>query len=559
MKRGGWLLWAVLAVSSAVTSAGADEVSPPPPEADDATLAAIEASASDEALFPHLPILKPNIGFWTKVFGEYSEFQSVIHTADHPDRAFAVLDFRQEAAIMDLARVRALQSAAEKTEKAKFEKLLRKVHEKRNDFSKLNDEERRVYDLFAGTTGANRFKVFASEVRSQRGLKERTARALETSGKYLPQMEAVFAREGLPTRLTRLPLVESSFNEEAYSKVGAAGIWQFMPSSARIYMRLNEVVDDRADPWFSTEAAAQHLKDDYEVLGSWPLAVTAYNHGRGGLWRGLQKVGGNGLEDLIERYEHKNFGFASRNFYAEFLAASEVERNHQKHFGEVKRKPLVVFDQVQTSDYYIPYQTLLKLSGTDEDTFRRLNPAYRPDVIEGKLYVPPGHTLRLPQGQSHTFRTALASLSPTDRYEQQKRYYTQYKVKKGDTLARIAKSQGVTLAALKSANPKIGKKLKRGTIVRIPPHDATPTTLLASLKPVQKPTSKTDPLKVASSAPAKSTKTKASSRTHKVQSGQTLSHIAKRYRVTVASLRKANGMGGSSHLKLGQKLRIPTS
>ncbi len=356
------------------------------------------------------------------MFSQYSEYQSVIHSASQPNRVFVVLDFRDQAGVMDPVRVRTLQAQAEKVERARFEGLLRGIDDKRATPALLTAEERRVYDLFADLDDPGRFKRASEEVRVQRGLKERTATALQTSGKYLAAMEDVFAREGLPTQLTRLPLVESSFNEQAYSKVGAAGIWQFMPSSARTYMRLNQVVDDRADPWLSTEAAARHLKDDYALLGDWPLAVTAYNHGRSGLARGLKLVQGNSLTDLIERYDDKRFGFASRNFYAEFLAASDVERNHAQHFGYVQRHEPLRFDQVQTTGYYIPYKTLLRLSGTDEATFRRLNPAYRPDVIEGKLYVPPGHTLRLPEGRAEKFSAALADLSRSERHAQQKLY-----------------------------------------------------------------------------------------------------------------------------------------
>ena len=560
MKRYWWLLGVAMAAGAAC----ADEVSAPPaetaamemtPESSDPSAPAA-AVPSDDALFPHLAVIEPNYQFWTKVFSQYSEYQSVIHSAEYPDRVFEVLDFRDQAAI-DGVRARGMQSAAEKREEARLEKLLKQVEKKRHHPEQLNDDERRVYNLYAGIDDDRRFRKAAEDVRAQRGLKERTQRALETSGKYLPEMETVFAREGLPTRLTRLPLVESSFNEEAYSKVGAAGIWQFMPSSARIYMRLNEVVDDRADPWFSTQAAAEHLKDDYEALHDWPLAVTAYNHGRGGLARGLEQVRGNSLSDLIERYHNKHFGFASRNFYAEFLAASEVERDHAKHFGNLQRKDPVRFDQVQTSEYYIPYQTLLRLSGTDEETFRRLNPAYRPDVIDGKLYVPPGNTLRLPPGQAEAFRVALGTLSSSERYEQQKLYYIQHKIQKGDTLARIAKKYHVTLASLKSANPTLSKHLRRGSVVRIPPHDGGGdfTTAVASLKPIPKASAKSSAKAIAVSTEAKTAK---SYRTHKVRSGQTLSHIAKQYRVSIEAIRKLNGLTEASLLHPGQRIRVPT-
>jgi membrane-bound lytic murein transglycosylase D len=560
--------WSLLALALVASVACADEVSAPPAEtaamemAPDgiAPSAALPAAfPSDDALFPHLAILEPNVQLWTKVFSQYSEFQSVIHSAEYPDRVFEVLDFRDEATVSDKVRVRMMQSAAERREEARFTKLLKSVDKKRHHPEQLNDDERRVFNLYASIDDDHRFRRAAEDVRAQRGLKERTQRALETSGKYLPAMETVFQREGLPTRLTRLPLVESSFNEEAYSKVGAAGIWQFMPSSARIYMRLNEVVDDRADPWFSTQAAAGHLRDDYNALHDWPLAVTAYNHGRGGLAHGLDVVHGNSLSDLIERYHNKHFGFASRNFYAEFLAASEVERDYAKHFGNLQRKDPLRFDQVQTSDYYIPYQTLLRLSGTDEETFRRLNPAYRPDVIDGKLYVPPGHTLRLPPGQAEAFRVALGGLTSSERYEQQKLYYVQHKIQKGDTLARIAKKYGVTLASLKSANPGMGKRLRRGVVVRVPPHDGSViATAIASLKPIPKASAKNGAKAIAVSTEAKAAKAANSYRTHKVRSGQTLSHIAKQYRVSIAAIRQLNGFTDSSLLHPGQRIRVPT-
>ena len=520
--------------------------------------------ASDEALFPHLPILKPNVAFWTRIFAEISEYQSVVHSADYPDKILAIADFREEASTYDLARVRSLQNQAEKSEKLRYDRLLRQVHELRNTPEAMSDEQRRVFDLYASINDSQRYRKAADSLRTQRGLKERTQRALETSGKYLPAMEAVFESAGLPKRLTRLPIVESSFNVEAYSKVGAAGMWQFMPSSAKMYMRLNEVVDDRADPWFSTEAAAKHLKDDYNALGQWPLAVTAYNHGRGGIAKGLRTVGGSDLGDLIERYRSKNFGFASRNFYAEFLAASDVERNYRKHFGEIQRKPQLRFDTVTTRDY-VRYTTLRQLAGIDEDSFLKLNPAYRPDVLDGKLYVPPGHLIRVPAGSAGAFRAAYASLGDGELHRKQRIYYVQHRVTKGDNLGRIAKRYGVSLAAVRSVNGSLGKKLRVGQIVRVPPRGDGSATLVAASSKASSgdagaagPAIKKTKSKSAKTSKAKN-KAKSRTRTHKVRSGQTLSHIARLYRVSISSLRAANGLGESSHLKLGQKLKIPSN
>ncbi len=520
---------------------------------------------ADDALFPRYEVLKPNVAFWTRVFAQYSEDQSAVHSTEYPDKVFEVLDFREDALRLDKVTLYRLKAEGETRAKARLDRLLASVHELRNSPEKMDEEQRRVYQLFADVHEDDKFKNAIGTFRAQRGLKERTAMALETSGKYLPEMESIFGSYRLPLRLTRLPLVESSFNVEAYSKVGASGLWQFIPSSARIYMRLNEVVDDRRDPWTSTDAAARHLRDDYAALGSWPLALTAYNHGRGGIAKGLQKTGGSTLPDLIRGYDAKSFGFASRNFYAEFLAASDVERNWRAHFGAINRNQPLRFDTVETKNY-VPYETLRRLCNADDDLFRRLNPAYRPEVIEGKLYVPPGHLIRVPAGSASAFNVAYAKLGSSERFDSQKTYYLLHKVSKGDTVGKIARKYGVSQAAVKSANGlKDTGKLKLGQILKVPPHEESrPGPVLVAVGESKPTLTREDTVAVeaerrhdAEPAPKKSARK--SGRVHKVRSGQTLSSIAKRYKVSVAALRNANDLGDSAHLSIGQKLKIPPS
>jgi membrane-bound lytic murein transglycosylase D len=381
----------------------------------------------------------------------------------------------------------------------------------------------------------------------QRGLRERTAHALQVSGRYLPQMEQIFASYGLPLKLTRLPLVESSFNLQAYSKVGAAGLWQFMPASARIYMRLDEIADDRRDPWFSTDAAARHLRDDYNALQSWPLAITAYNHGRGGVARGLAQVGGTTLEDLLAHYQADSWGFASRNFYAEFLAASDVERDWRKHFGDLQRDTPTQFDTVETRDY-VPYETLQALSGADLTTFRTLNPAYNDEVVDGRLYVPPGHLIRVPAGSADHFKLAYASLGPEQRFEHQRQFYTLHRVARGESIARIAHRYGVSQQAVLAANGlRRGARVRAGSTLKIPPHDA-PTTVMASAEVPEAHVVK---------AAVHTGGGKAHLRLHKVRSGQTLGGIARRYQTSISALRQLNGLGEDDLLRVGSTLKIP--
>jgi LysM repeat protein len=128
-----------------------------------------------------------------------------------------------------------------------------------------------------------------------------------------------------------LPLVESSY-ENATSKAAAVGVWQFTRATGRQYLRISGRVDERREPMKAAQAAARLLRDNYKALGSWPLALTAYNHGRGGMMR-AKAAHGSDLPTIISDYRGPVFGYASMNFYTEFLAAVDVYTNYQQYFG----------------------------------------------------------------------------------------------------------------------------------------------------------------------------------------------------------------------------------
>ena len=116
----------------------------------------------------------------------------------------------------------------------------------------------------------------------------------------------------------------------------------------------------------ATEAAARFLRSNYEKLGAWPLAITAYNHGPGGVAAAIDTVGSSDIGDIVRLYRGKNFGFASRNFYTEFLAALEIERNHQKHFGAIEMDQPIAYDEISV-EMPLGLSRVADLSGADID------------------------------------------------------------------------------------------------------------------------------------------------------------------------------------------------
>jgi len=432
------------------------------------TTARADPSAVREPSASSPPIPRPagldsQIAFWKKVFATYSTHQVVIHDALHLDRVYAVLDFRPmvDAELGD-ATIEAYARDKVREEKERIRAMLLHLHQLGPHPVELSEDERKLWSLFGKVKKPAELLHAAAEdrIRAQAGLRERFAAGVEVSRRYLPQMEAIFRREGLPVELTRLPLVESCFNVRAYSKAGAAGIWQFMPATGQLYLRIDDAVDERRDPIASTVAAARHLKANYERLGSWPLAVTAYNHGRAGIARAVAQVGSTDLVEIIKRYKGPTFKFASRNFYAEFLAALEVEREFTRHFGELRPHPPLQAETVVLPDY-VRFRSLVEAAGTDADALARLNPALSTAVLSGKLRVPKGYALRLPAGTADRFRARYASLPASHKFNGQLALYITHRVQKGQTLSAIAKRYGTTVVAIQRRN-----RLKRSSHVR---------------------------------------------------------------------------------------------
>ena len=206
-------------------------------------------------------------------------------------------------------------------------------------------------------------------------------------------MERIFINEGLPSDLTRMAFVESMFNLNARSKAGASGIWQFMPRTARRFMIVNRFVDERNSPIKATRGAAKLLKHNYRKLGSWPLAITAYNHGVAGMSRAVRKTRTTNFDKIIDNYKSRTFGFASRNFYAEFIAARNVYNKFYDRGVFPSSNPLGI-EHVKLSKK-VSISQLLRHTPITKATLKKYNGCILPRAFKAKRKVGAGKSIGL--------------------------------------------------------------------------------------------------------------------------------------------------------------------
>src|SRR5580658_5879331 len=365
------------------------------------------AHADDADPFAQPPALEPDIRFWIRVYTEVTTDQGLIHDDWNLNLVYEVLRF--DPASSPSQRERRVAEA-----KAHYAALLKRFAA--GATADLTPHEKRILDAFGDKPRPQDFLDAIDRIRFQLGQADRFHEGLIRSAQWETNIARVLKRHGVPEEIAALPHVESSFNPFAYSKVGAAGLWPFMPSTAKRFMRVDGIVDERLDPYSATEAAANLMLYNYRLLGTWPLTVTAYNHGPGGLRRAQDELGTSDIAIIVKRYQGATFGFASRNFYVAFLAALEVDRNAEKYFGPITRLPETDSTPVQLPDY-IPVVALAKAFKVDMGALRVLNPALRPPIWSGARFVPRGYNLRVPgAAPASEIDAAWARLPPTQRY-----------------------------------------------------------------------------------------------------------------------------------------------
>lgn len=420
---------------------------------------------AEEELLPRPKELEPDIHFWTRVYTEITTDQGFIHDDRFLSIVYTTVDL--EPGISRHARDRFVEKIRDRYKDILL-RLARGSHEN------LTAEERRVLELWPKNISREELREAAHHLRFQLGQSDKFKEGLIRSGRWMPHILKTLREMNVPEEIACLPHVESSFNPSAYSFIGAAGLWQFTRSTGRRFMRVDHVVDERLDPFASSVAAARLMQHNYATTGTWPLAITAYNHGAAGVRRAVEEIGSTDIVKILRQYDGRAFKFASRNFYVAFLAAVDVNKHAEQYFGALT---LDSPDDSLTVELpaYIPALSLADTLGFDIDILKRLNPALRPPVWAGEKYIPRGFKVRLPGTVAPDLTQLLASVPK--QFDKQLPDLT-YKVRRGDALSTIADRFNISVRDLMVMNNLHSRHfIRAGQVLKLPQKATSPVEM----------------------------------------------------------------------------------
>ena len=476
---------------------------------------ALEIQAQSLEAFPQPAGLKPAVDFWIKVYTEVDTQSGYLHDSENLSVIYE--------------RLRLNRRSIEATRTEIREDLRYLATGARDD---LSGSQREILELWPADVSNRTLSEAANNIRWQLGQSDRFLGGLRRSGAFRQHIKNVILEKGLPPELGVLPHVESSFNPSALSSASAAGMWQFTSGTGKRFMRIDYIIDERMDPYTSTAAAMSLLEYNYSVLGTWPLALTAYNHGAGGIARAVRETGTTDIEKIVANYRGRRFGFASRNFYAQFLAVVHVENNAQQYFGDVRFDPAPTFREVEI-DAFIDAEVFADSVGVSFDQLRKDNPALRPIVWEGNKRIPQGYLVKVRQDQINA--SDLLALIPSDYKFAVQTPDIAYVVERGDTLSLIASRFDTSVNRLVTLNQLASRnRISIGQRILLPQEDVDPNQLIAAAAGVP---------------PADGIYT--------VSRGDTVSRIADRYNLEESALLAENGIRNPQLIYPGQQIRLP--
>jgi membrane-bound lytic murein transglycosylase D len=524
-------------------------------------------SLADET-FPQPAELQADVDFWVDVFTKYGNDEGVLHDNRELGIVYERLKMPEK-----LSR-RERQRRVEKRRKT-LQTVLRTLATGKR--ANLTAEETRVLALWPSDVTNKTLASAVGRIRYQQGLRNRFREGLQRSGRWRNHVNKEFQALNVPIEIAALPHVESSYNPAARSHVGASGIWQFTRSTGQRFLRVDHVVDERNDPFAATAAAGRLMAHNYSVTGNWPMAITAYNHGLGGVRRAMRKYGDTAYVEILRNYNGRTFGFASRNFYVAFLAAKEVDQNVEAYFPGLKFESPTDYSVVNLPTY-VSVSGLSKALGISARQLAQHNPALQATVWQESKYLPKGYELRYPRGGlARPLRETLSSL-PSNAVFSKQLPDMFHKVARGDTLSQIAETYATRVSTLVALNSlRSGNSIRAGQQLRLPAAGPAPVVAKVAVQaepeaPIVQPevvVVEMTPGALASDLAASllgsiqtslladpSDYSVAADKTIEVQPLETLGHFGDWLEIKTQRLRDLNGLKFRTPVSVGERIRL---
>jgi membrane-bound lytic murein transglycosylase D len=375
-------------------------------------------------------------------------------------------------------------------------------------------------------------------------------RYLERQSRYDSMIRTRLAAAGLPRDMIYLSMIESGFNQNARSRAGAVGLWQFMPETGRRYgLTFDSWVDDRRDPSLATDAAIRFLSELNDRFGSMWLAAAAYNGGPGRVIRGLARgdfgaLNGDQAYFAMTEAGGQYFRAETRDYVPKLIAAALLAKEPARYgFTNLNYWTPLRYDSLQVTDA-IGLDVVARVAGVALTDIEEMNPRFYRGV------TPPGRSvwLRVPAGLADSVAARIARVPARDRVT-----LVWHTVVRGETLSRIARRYGVSVNDIRSANRLRSTTLQRGQRLIIPTSArgvrtaaaAEPGRYISGASTTQRSTSRTAP------------RSTAARRTHVVRRGETLWSISQAFNVDLPDLMRVNGLTRRSVIQPGQRIRLP--
>jgi membrane-bound lytic murein transglycosylase D len=374
-------------------------------------------------------------------------------------------------------------------------------------------------------------------------------RMTERSQKYLFHIVEEVQKRGMPTEIALLPMIESAYNPQAYSRSRASGIWQFIPSTGKNYgLKQDWWVDNRRDVTAATNAALDYLQKLHGMFGAWDLALAAYNAGEGTVQRAIDK---NRRQGLPTDYQSLSLPPETRNYVPKLQAIKNIITDPEKFgltIGSIPNRPY--FARV-TTPKQIDAKLAAQLAEISYDEFTALNPSYnRPVITATSTSTGEKHQLLLPVWAADRFVENLKN------YDKPLTNWQTYNAKRGEYMDKIASKFGMNVSQLRNVNGlPVSKKLRNAQAMLVP-------TAYSGAPMSDASETQSDTINAAEMAnnnvvneTAEIEPKPARALTHRVKKGETLIALANKYDTNAKSLMKINRLK-SSKLKTGQTLKV---